>query len=271
MIEHNIEDIKYLSFKSLDDLGIVKNIFTTRFGGVSTGFHASMNLGFKNGDDAEKVAENYRRIARVLGAGQDHIVRSVQTHTTNVRYVSKKDCFRDGMLHEPAYTDVDGLITDIPGIALATFYADCVPLYFADPVNKAIGLSHSGWRGSVKRMGAATLEAMERHFGTRPEDVYAAIGPSICGSCYEVSRDVADEFAAVFPKHKDRILVPQDTPDKFRLDLWETNRIVLMEAGVPQEHIETAKLCTCCNSDWLFSHRASGGKRGNMAAFLMLI
>lgn len=133
-------------------------------GGVSEGCYASMNLSFTKGDDPEKVRENYRRMADMLGMDMERMTLSFQTHTTNVRLVTEEDAGK-GIVKERDYTDVDGLITNIPGITLVTFYADCVPLYFVDPVHHAIGLSHSGWRGTVHRMGRVTLKTMKEAFG----------------------------------------------------------------------------------------------------------
>ena len=121
-------------------------------------------------------------------------------HTTKVRYVTKADC-GSGVTRDRDFHDIDGMITDEPGVVLATFYADCVPLYFVDPVHRAIGLSHSGWRGTVHKMGQATLDAMHERFGTEAKDVIAAVVPSICQDCYEVSGDVIEEFRAAFRKH----------------------------------------------------------------------
>lgn len=158
---------------------------------------------------------------------------------------------------------------DEPGIILSTFYADCVPLFFVDPVHRAIGLSHSGWRGTVGRMGAVTLSVMQREFHTRPEDVLAAVGPSICQDCYEVSEDVADAFYKEFQGHEREILLEKGN-GKYQLDLWKTNEIILREAGVIPEHLAVTNICTCCNSRLLFSHRASHGKRGNLGAFMQI-
>jgi len=174
-----------------------------------------------------------------------------------------------GVTKPRSYTDVDGLITNESGVILSTFYADCVPLYFVDPVHKAIGLSHSGWRGTVDRMGQKTLEAMKEAFGTNPADVYAAIGPSICQDCYEISEDVAEHFYKEFEGHGDEILYHKGN-GKYQLDLWKTNEIVMRDAGILPEHLAVTNICTCCNPEVLFSHRASQGRRGNLAAFLML-
>lgn len=260
--------LPYLSFSSYEALPYIRHMFTTREGGVSKDIYESLNLSFTRGDDETAVLENYRRVAQALGTSIDHIVTSDQTHTTNVRPVGKEDLGK-GITRPRDYKDVDGMITDQPGVLLATFYADCVPLYFVDPVHKAIGLSHSGWRGTVGRMGQATVEAMERSFGSQPKDLLCAIGPSICQDCYEVSRDVAEAFIFAFPTHEKEIL-QAGALGKYQLDLWKANEIVLTEAGVLKEHIDLAGRCTCCNSSILFSHRASKGKRGNLGAFLML-
>lgn len=260
--------LPYLSFSSYEALPYIRHMFTTREGGVSKDIYESLNLSFTRGDDETAVLENYRRVAQALGTSIDHIVTSDQTHTTNVRPVGKEDLGK-GITRPRDYKEVDGMITDQPGVLLATFYADCVPLYFVDPVHKAIGLSHSGWRGTVGRMGQTTVEAMERSFGSQPKDLLCAIGPSICQDCYEVSRDVAEAFIFAFPTHEKEIL-QAGALGKYQLDLWKANEIVLTEAGVLKEHIDLAGLCTCCNSSILFSHRASKGKRGNLGAFLML-
>lgn len=257
-----------LYFPLLDETGIVKNAFTTREGGVSKGIFESLNLSFTRGDDPDAVKENYRRIAAAFGKEETDIVCSDQTHTTNVVRVDGS-CGGYGITRERPYTDVDGLVTDEPGLILATFYADCVPLYFVDPVHRAIGLSHSGWRGTVARMGQATLTKMREEFGTDPKDVYAAIGPSICQACYEVSEDVADAFKEAFAGHEREILLDKGN-GKYQLDLWRSNEIVMLDAGIKREHLAVTNICTCCNERLLFSHRASKGKRGNLGAFLML-
>ena len=156
----------------------------------------------------------------------------------------------------------------MPGLVLSTFYADCVPLYFVDPVHCAIGLSHSGWRGTVNRMGKATIEAMRREYGSRPEELRCAIGPSICQDCYEVSEDVIEEFEKVFDKKYWNRLFYRKENGKYQLNLWMANKIIFLEAGIPEENISMPNLCTCCNPEFLFSHRASHGKRGNLGAFL---
>lgn len=264
-------EAEYLTFPLFEDTGLVRHLFSTRLGGVSSGIFSSMNLSYTRGDEKEAVDENYRRIVALLGCEVSDMVCSDQTHTTNVRVVNESDRGK-GILYTKDYTDVDGLITNVRGIVLATFYADCVPLFFVDVKNKAIGLSHSGWRGTVGRMGAVTLEAMRKEYGTKTEDVCAAIGPSICQDCYEVSDDVAEAFIQEFNKdgQSEQLLLSKGK-GKYQLDLWKANQIILEEAGIAPEKIQVTDICTCCNPDYLFSHRASQGKRGNLGAFLGLL
>lgn len=243
--------------------------FSTRLGGVSEGKFATMNFTFTRGDDPEHVMENYRRVARALRVDEGRMILSYQTHTTNIKTVTEEDAGK-GIVKERDYRDVDGLITNVPGITLVTFYADCVPLYFVDPVHKAIGLSHSGWRGTVKRMGKVTIEAMAREYGTKPEDVLCCIGPSICQDCFEVGEEVIEEFKGQFKEEYWPELYYKKENGKYQLDLWKANQIILKEAGVREEHIETTDICTRCNPQYLFSHRIMGSERGNLAAFLCL-
>ena len=280
--------VTYITFDNLEQTGIIRQGFSTRLGGVSEGEFTSMNLSFSRNDDPQAVMENYRRFAAIMDCTPDDVVASHQTHTTNVRRVSSADKGK-GVTRKKDYSDIDGLITDESGVLLACFFADCVPLYFVDPVHHAIGLAHSGWRGTVGRMGQKMIDSMSDAFGTRPEAVQAAIGPSICQSCYEVSEEVAVAFAKQFTPDRnlaveylqryqqeitetdiDNCLLQDKDNGKYQLDLWYANYCVMREAGIPAEQIAVTDICTCCNPQFLFSHRASHGRRGNLGAFLML-
>lgn len=263
-------ELVYLTFPILEETKLVRHLFSTRMGGVSDGIFTAMNLSYTRGDRKEAVDENYRRIAAVLGCSVEDIVCSDQTHTTNLRVVGKGDCGK-GVTRPKDYREVDGLLTDEPGVYLATFYADCVPLYFVDVKKRAIALAHSGWRGTVGRMGQCVVEKMREAYGTDPADLRALIGPSICREGYEVSEDVADAFRSAFLKPgQEKEILRAKGGGKYQLDLWRANEIVLTEAGIPKEQIQTTDLCTYHNSSYLFSHRASRGKRGNLGAFLGL-
>lgn len=264
--------VTYLTFPVLDATGIVTHAFSTRMGGVSEGWYSTMNFSFTRGDNREHVLENYSRMAAALGVDRGKMVLTWQTHTTNIRVVSEDDLGK-GVVEDRDYRDIDGLLTNMPGVTLVTFFADCVPLYFVDPKHHAIGLAHSGWRGTVNRMGEKMIHAMKQEYGTAPEDLICCVGPSICSDCYEVGEDVADNFRDAFSKEDcEHIVLPSKSGviGKRQLDLWEANRRILMEAGVLSKNISVTDICTKCNPDKLFSHRAMGEKRGNLCAFLAL-
>ena len=262
--------VPYIQFKNLSATGIVKHGFSTRKGGVSTGIFSSMNLNFKRGDDPDAVLENYRRMAAALNMRVEDMVLSDQTHTTNVRVITEEDRGK-GILRPQDYSDVDGMITNVPGIVLVTSYADCVPLYFVDPVRKAIGLSHSGWKGTVGHIGQKTVWKMHEVYGSEPKDIVAAIGPSICQSCYEVSDDVAEAFRANFTADEAADILLDKGNGKYQLDLWKANWYVLTDAGILPEHLSVTDLCTACHPELLWSHRKTNGQRGGLSAFLSLI
>ena len=261
--------VPYLSFPMFRDTGLVTDGFSTRLGGVSEGCFSSLNLSFDRGDDRAAVAENFRRMGEALSVHCEDMVLSQQTHTTNIRIVTDEDRGK-GITRERDYTDIDGLITNVPGICLVTTYADCVPLYFLDPVKKVIALSHSGWRGTVGKIGKKTVELMHDNFGSDPADILAAVGPSVCQDCYEVSADVIDRFKEVFDRSVWDELFYGKPDGKYQLDLWKANEKIFLEAGIRKEHIAVTNVCTHCNSRILYSHRAMGDKRGNLCAFLTL-
>ena len=266
---HGEKSVPYFTFPSFEKLPGIVHGFSSRLGGVSEGCLSSMNLSFSRGDEPERVRENFRRIAESIGFSEADLVFSMQTHTTNVRRVGREDCGR-GLLRPVGYQDVDGLVTNEPEVVLATFYADCVPLFFVDPVRRCIGLSHSGWRGTVGKIGKVTVETMMREFGSDPEDILAAVGPSICQDCYEVSEEVIELFRENFDEELWPKLFYGKENGHYQLNLWEANRLIFKEAGILPEHITVTDVCTACNPELLFSHRASGGKRGNLAGFLSL-
>lgn len=265
--EKVVNGVPLLTYPLLERTNVVKHGFSTRLGGVSTGDCATMNISTTRGDAPEAVEENKRRLSGALGVKVEDFTFTYQTHTTNVAVVWEED-------RGTRFMETDGMVTNVPGICLVTFYADCVPLYFVDPVKKVIGLSHSGWRGTVHKMGKVTVEKMTEVYGTNPADVVAAVGPSICQDCYEVSEDVIAKFRDSFEEcHWQQLFYQKEEQreaGKYQLNLWKANELVLKEAGIPKEQIAVTNLCTHCNPNVLFSHRATGGKRGNLSAFLAL-
>lgn len=262
---------EYLTFPGFSALEGISHLCSTRRGGVSEDCYESMNLSFVRGDRPEAVAENFRRIAACFGATPQDIICTDQTHTTNIRITGRADAGK-GVTRPCDYTDIDGLLTNEPGVILSGYYADCVPLLFADPVKRVIGVAHSGWRGTVGQIGAKMIRLMQETYGTDPSDLHAVIGPSICKDCYEVSADVIDRIRANFPEaYWPDFFTRKDMPEeKYQLDLWAVNRRILLDGGIPENQLEITDLCTCCNPDYLFSHRASHGKRGNIGMFVRL-
>lgn len=265
IIEKN--GLVYIQFPKLTECGAVKHIFSTRVGGVSTGECASMNLSFNRNDLRENVLENYRRLCAAVGINTEALVLSHQTHTSNVKSVTEKD--RGTGISLPPFCDVDGLITDRERVALVTQYADCTPLLFCDPVKRVIATSHAGWRGTAKEIGRVTVEKMVNQYGCLPQNIIAGIGPCIGNCCYEVDEPVYAEFSKIADLRLERIFKPKPC-GKYMLDLVEANFQILTNAGVLPENIDRSDICTCCNSEMLHSHRATGGKRGNLAAIIQL-
>lgn len=259
--------VPYFSIPSFDKMG-VKNGFTTKFGGVSEGYFAEMNMNVSK-EPPEIYKENYRRVCKTLQMNVKHTVLSYQTHTTNIRVVSEDDLGK-GVFKPRDYIDTDGLVTDLKDVPLVTQYADCVPLYFYDPIKKCIGLSHAGWRGTLHNMAEATVKKLSDIFGSHASDLYCAIGPSICRECYEVGEEVRADFFEVYGKETASKLIYSNEKGRFQLDLWEANRLNLICAGVRDDHITVTDICTKCNEKLLYSHRVMGDKRGNLAAFLSL-
>lgn len=261
------DELVYITFPRLEACGAVRHTFSTRLGGVSEGQYSSMNTSFSSGDDFKKVEENYRRLCSAVGIDASHLVLSKQTHTNNVRVVTKADCGTG--YTKPSFSDVDGLITNESGVALVTQYADCTPLLFCDPVKRVCATSHAGWRGTVSGIGRVTVEKMVNEFGCNAGDIIAAIGPCICQNCYEVDTPVFDAFCDsgiditnVFCEGRDQ--------NHFMLNLVAANKNILISAGIKEENIDISDICTCCNAGELHSHRATGGKRGNLAAIIEL-
>ncbi|NLL93901.1 MAG: peptidoglycan editing factor PgeF [Clostridiales bacterium] len=283
-----LNKVPYINIDAFNNFQRVKAVFSTRIGGISQGQFKSMNFCTHLGDSIENVRKNFEIFGEA--ASLNNFVLSKQTHTTNVRKVLKDDIGK-GLVKPMDYDNVDGLITNIRNITLSTFYADCVPLYFYDPIHEAIGLSHSGWKGTVNNIARAVVDAMTSEYNTNPKELITAIGPSICVNCYEVSSDVASEFIRVYgqylniknndlsdvPWYRENIdsqdinnILYQKPDNKFMLNLYAANYINMLSAGVLPNNISIPDLCTCHNKELLFSHRGNMGKRGNLGAFMML-
>jgi len=192
-----------------------------------------------------------------------------QAHTNNIKVIEASDIGK-GITRPKDSEEIDGMVTNVKGMTLVTLHADCLPLYFLDPVNHAIGLTHSGWRGTQQAIGIRTLETMEKAFGSRREDLLVCIGPGIGRTAFEVGPEVAESFVELLgEKRANDVLMPLQLGTSM-LDLTLTNEMLLLEAGIRSEHLTSADLCTFSRPDLFFSHRRDGNIRGSMAAFLSL-
>ena len=236
--------------------------FTTRFGGVSEGIFASLNIAIKEGETEDNVRRNLQILGSALGFGLENLVLTRQTHTDIVRVVSRKDhvsCFhRD-------YPECDGLVTCDKGVALMIFTADCTPLLFHDPVTGAVGAAHAGWRGTASAIGAKTVQAMVENFGCKPENIHAAIGPNIGGCCFETDADVPEAMIAAFGSEVEQFI--RKSGKKYYVNLKEINALILRRAGV--RHIEISDACTACEHHRFWSHRVTRGQRGSQGAIIV--
>lgn len=265
---NHLESTPYLTYKALEEIPFVKHAFSTRLGGVSKGVFESMNMAFNRGDRPYAVIENYKRLCASAGFEYESLVASAQDHHTVVRAVTAKE--RGIGIYRPRDMEsVDALVTNDPEVTLVTYYADCTPLFFIDIVHRAVGLAHAGWKGTVGRIGTEVLKKMEECYATGPQDVVVAIGPAISGCCYEVNPPCAQEFLKMTDLQTDKFVFKAEN-QKYKVDMIEANRQILVQAGVIPGNIFISDLCTKCNSDLLWSHRATRGHRGTMCALLAL-
>ncbi len=267
LTEHEKNGVVYYTFPSFDAVPFVRHGFSTRLGGVSVGIYESMNLSYTRGDDPVAVRENFRRFCDAVGVNSNDAVVSAQEHHTTLYNATAADRGR-GVTRERGYTDVDGLLTDEPNVVLFTQYADCVPLFFVDPIKRVVATSHAGWRGTAAQIGAVTVQRMVSDYGCRPETILAAIAPSIGPCCFEVDAPVITAFEAL--SCYDDTCYTVVSQDKVRIDLWEVNRRTLIQAGVKPAHITVTDLCTRCHPDVFWSHRVTGGQRGSLAGCISI-
>ncbi len=274
MIEHEKNGVRYLAFDAFATHPGVDAIVTTRHGGESTGSLASLNLGGRTGDDREVVRRNRARAASVVGAAPAWLTFARQVHGARVAVVRNSD-------RGSAFDDTDALVTSATLVPLVILTADCAAVFLFDPVRRVIAIAHAGWRGAVARTAARTVETMHDAFGSKPEHLVAAIGPSIGPCCYEVGHEVIDAVATAFPDDADELLVEPDmasagsfrasvNEDRKHFDLWRANEVALRDAGVREDSIEVARLCTSCRTDWFYSHRAEKGNTGRFGGIVML-
>jgi polyphenol oxidase len=263
MNRHQSNGLGYYTFETLDAFPEIIHAVTTRHGGVSTGKYASLNLTTGTGDEPAAVQENLRRACAALGLRREDLVSPNQRHTANVQRVGRAE-------RGQVFTGYDILITDEPGVPLLLRYADCTPVLVCDRKHHAFAVVHSGWRGTVQRAAAAAVHALTATYGSRADELIAAVGPSIGPCCYEVGDDVVDAVTAAYGGAIGEVdgLLPRAATGRHHFDLWAANRRCLVEAGV--RTVEVAGLCTACHVDEFYSYRAEKGKTGHFGAVMAL-
>ncbi len=242
--------------------------YSTRNGGVSKGCYDSLNLSLTTDDALANILENYNLWCSSLGIDSKQLVMLHQTHGNEVIRVDEDNCGEG--LYLPRRRGIDGMVTNVRGVALITSHADCTPIYIYDPVNEAIGLSHAGWRGTTLEIARKTVEKMKSEFNSNPSDLYAVIGPCISIDHFECGEDVIDAISAMTVSDIPGAYTFNPERGKFNVSLSAINKAVLMSAGVLESHIEIDGSCTFAERDKYFSHRRDGLKRGGQMAVLML-
>ncbi len=260
MLVEKIEDRIYLKSEVLNNSDIT-HFFTTKVGGFSRGKISGLNLGFRVGDDFESAKKNYMQIAADFGVPFEKIIAAKQTHSADIKIVTEADA-GFGVDKIDKTFECDGLVTNCPNLPIMVFYADCVPLLMFDQSAGVVAAVHSGWRGTVSKIAEKAVFVMQQKFGASPENIKAAIGPSICKCCFETGKEVACNF--------ETDLVCDLGKGKFKLDLWEANKRILLKTGLLAQNIEVLSMCTMCHSDFLYSYRVDGDKTGRMGALIMI-
>jgi len=274
LIEREKDGVRYVAFESLAALRGLDALVTTRHGGVSAGPFATLNLGGRTGDEREAVRTNRARTAGVIHAAPTWLTFGQQVHGARVSVVANEN-------RGDVFEETDALVTNAALVPLVILTADCAAIFLFDPVQRAVGIAHAGWRGTVARIAQRTVVTMRDAFGSNPADLIAGIGPSIGPCCYEVGRDVIDAATEAFEGRVEEVLVEPDmasagsfrasvNEDKKHFDLWRANELVLLDAGVREERIETSRLCTACRTDVFYSHRAEHGNTGRFGGIVML-
>ena len=268
MDSRSVGTLRYYTFSQLDGFANVTCCTTTRLGGVSEGCFESLNLGISSGDDPLAVRDNRAQLSLITGAFPDLLTFGRQVHGSNVAVVSGPEIGSGAVEFGNAIPDTDAMVTNVPDVPLVVLVADCCSISLYDPVHGAIALAHSGWRGTAAGVAAAAVAKMSAEFGSDPADMLAGIGPCIGPCCYEVGQEVLESFDKTRPDITDEVFA--DSGDRFKLDLPLSNRLILEAAGISVRNIETAGLCTSCNTDLFYSHRAENGRTGRFGTLIML-
>lgn len=262
-----------VDYFTLPTWGVLNNSlvvgFSTRSSGYSSGVYTSLNLALHVGDNEQDVIANRKKLTEIIGFSYDAWTCAEQVHGNNIEIITADKRGRGRFTLEDAIPNVDGIVTNLPDILLTSFYADCVPLYFFDPVKKVVGLAHAGWKGTVLKIGEKMIETMCNSFGSNPEEIKIAIGPSIGQCCYEVDDQVIKPLNSTLNFIPEEAIISKGNMH-YDLDLKKINQQIIKKAGILPENIEISSLCTSCNQNIFYSFRKEHGKTGRMASWIGL-
>ena len=268
MIQKTIGKALFYFFPTLMDHPGLIHAISTRQGGVSTGSHSSLNLGFHVGDIHDRVLENHHRVSKSLEFDLSSLVSCQQVHGSTIALIDKGYLKSDSYLPNKTIAETDALITDIPGVTLMSRHADCVPILFYNSKTCTVAVVHAGWKGTLAHIGPKTVEVLEREYKCQRKDVQAALGPSIGPCCYHI-----DNTMAVLASEKlvqGKTFITEGSNKKLSFDLWQANKEQLLTAGIPEDNIYSAEVCTSCRVDHFFSYRKEKKVTGRFASFIGL-
>ncbi len=268
MIKKKIANVTYLLSPNFSNHKKLLHAISTRHGGVSSNNYESLNLSFQVGDEDNKVIKNHQILSHALGFDLSSLVTCQQIHQNNVALVDGSHLKKDRFLPHNAIMETDALVTDVPGITLMTRYADCVPLLFYDPKTHTVAIAHAGWKGTLAHIGQKTVEVLVKDYHCQPQNILAAIGPSIGPCCYQISNTMASQAEKELPCSNEYFR--ELLNDGLYFNLWQANKKQLQSAGIEESNIHCADLCTSCNFDLFFSYRKEKGTTGRFAALIGL-
>ena len=267
ILRHADNGVWYGIFSHFEAHGLIHGI-STRLHGYSISPFNSLNLGLHTGDTRETVLKNRSLFAAAVGINPEAVVTAQQVHEDTITIVSADDRGSGAKDYSRAFSSTDALATTEPGVPLMLFFADCVPVLFFDPVRRVTAISHAGWKGTVSRIAAKTLTKLQAEFNVNPKDCLIGIGPSIGQCCYEVDQTVINRLQQEFTNTWSNFTLPKN--NRWQLDLWELNRRQLLEVGASEDNIVVSGICTSCNTQLYYSHRAEHGATGRLAAVVQL-
>jgi len=270
MIKKTMDLVDILFFENLSACKEIRHFISTRKGGFSKAPYQSLNLSLNVGDNPDRVLKNRRRFAEAIGIPLNQFTIARQIHSGNVRIISDELKGSGSTNHENAIKDTDAMVTNAADICLVILVADCVPMLFFDPVKRAIGIAHAGWKGTLQLIAQKTVMAMEKAFGSMAQDIVVGVGPSIGPCCYKVGPDIISQVEIIFHTKKEYILNESKSGEGY-FDLWKANLDQLLHAGIERKNIEMAMMCTCHTSDLFFSYRHKKGSTGRFCAGITLL